>query len=280
MAVQVLLSCYTNNPKLIKQFKQHQTLLIMSRLHNKVAIVTGAAGGMGESIARLFAKEGAQVLATDIQFEKMNAWVQEARKHGLSVECTRHDVTSESEWQKVVENAIHLYGKIDILVNNAGVYQPLETTEATSLERWNQILAINLTSAFLGAKAALPHLKKSGKSAIVNISSIAGMVGGNGAAYSASKAAMRLLTKDQAIEFASFNIRVNSIHPGGVLTPMTEHLFPADPLERSAMMKAMCPLGRIGEAIEIAYGALYLASDESSYVTGEELVIDGGMTAR
>jgi NAD(P)-dependent dehydrogenase (short-subunit alcohol dehydrogenase family) len=252
----------------------------MSRLHNKVAIVTGAAGGMGESIARLFAKEGASVLATDIQFEKMNAWVQEARTHKLSIECIRHDVTSESDWQKVVEKAVQLYGKIDILVNNAGVYQPMETTELTSLQRWNQILAINLTSAFLGAKAALPYLKASGKGSIVNISSIAGLVGGNGAAYSSSKAGMLLLTKDQAVEFAQFNIRVNSIHPGGVLTPMTEHILPADALERSAMMKAMCPLGRIGEAIEIAYGALFLASDESSYITGSELVIDGGMTAR
>lgn len=252
----------------------------MNRLNNKVAIVTGGAGGMGESIARLFAEEGARVLATDIQFEKMNAWVQEARKHKLLIECIRHDVNSESDWQKVVEKTLELYGKIDILVNNAGVYQPMETTEATSLERWNRIIAINATSAFLGAKAALPHLKKSGKGAIVNVSSIAGMVGGNGAAYSASKAAMRLLTKDQAVEFASFNIRVNSIHPGGMLTPMTEHILPADPLERSAMMKAMCPLGRIGEAVEIAYGALFLASDEASYVTGSELVIDGGMIAR
>lgn len=252
----------------------------MSRLHNKVAIVTGAAGGMGESIARLFAKEGGLVLATDIQFEKMNAWVQEARKHSLSVECIRHDVTSASDWQKVVEKALHLYGKIDILINNAGVYQPMETTEATSLERWNQILAINLTSAFLGAKAVLPHLKESGSGSIVNISSIAGLVGGNGAAYSSSKAGMLLLTKDQAVEFAPFNIRVNSIHPGGVLTPMTEHILPADSAARDAMMKAMCPLGRIGEAIEIAYGALFLASDESSYMTGAELVIDGGLTAR
>ncbi len=252
----------------------------MSRLHNKVAIVTGAAGGMGEAIARLFAKEGALVLATDIQFDKMNAWVQESRQHSLAIECIRHDVTSEADWQKVVEKALHLYGKIDILINNAGVYQPMETTEATSLERWNQILTINLTSAFLGAKAVLPHLKKSGHGAIVNISSIAGLVGGNGAAYSASKAAMRLLTKDQAIEFAPFNIRVNSIHPGGVLTPMTEHLFPTDPAELKAMMQNMCPLGRIGEAIEIAYGALFLASNESSYVTGSELVIDGGLTAR
>lgn len=252
----------------------------MSRLHNKVAIVTGAAGGIGEAIARLFAKEGGLVLATDIQFEKMNAWVQEARRHSLPIECMRHDVTSESDWQKVVEKALHLYGSLDILVNNAGVYRPMETTEATPVERWNEIIAVNLTSAFWGAKAVLPHLKQAGKGAIVNISSVAGMVGGNGAPYSASKAGMRFLTKDQAIEFAPFNIRVNSIHPGGVRTPMLEPLLPADPIILEDMMKAMCPLGRIGEAIEIAHGALFLVSDEASYITGSELVIDGGLTAR
>jgi NAD(P)-dependent dehydrogenase (short-subunit alcohol dehydrogenase family) len=252
----------------------------MNRLPNKVAIVTGAAGGMGEAIARLFAEEGASVLATDIQLDKMNAWVQEARGKGLEIECIRHDVTSEADWQEVVDAALRLFGKIDILVNNAGVYMPMETTEATSPGRWNQILTINVTSAFLGAKAALPYLKQSGKGAIVNNASIAAMVGGNGAAYSASKAAMRVLTKDQAVEFAPFNIRVNSVHPGGVLTPMTEHILPPDPQQREAMMKAMCPLGRIGTALEIAYGVLFLASDEASYVTGTELVIDGGMIAR
>jgi NAD(P)-dependent dehydrogenase (short-subunit alcohol dehydrogenase family) len=180
----------------------------------------------------------------------------------------------------VVDQAVQSYGRIDILINNAGVYLPLETTEATSLERWNRLLAINLTSAFLGAKSALPQLKKSGKGAIVNISSIAGIVGGNGAPYSASKAGVRLLTKDQAVEFAPYHIRVNSIHPGGVMTPMTENLMPPDPAAREAMMAAMCPLARMGEAIEIAYGALFLASDEASYITGAELVIDGGLTAR
>ncbi len=250
----------------------------MNRLQNKVAIVTGAAGGMGAAIARLFTQEGAAVLATDIQFDKLDAWVKNANLPKLA--CIQHDVQSAANWQQVVDKAVELFGKIDILVNNAGVYQPMETTEATTLERWNQVLSINVTSAFLGAKSALPHLKKSGKAAIVNIASIAGMVGGNGAAYSSSKGAMRLITKDQAVEFAPFNIRVNSIHPGGVLTPMTEHLFPADEAQRSAMLAAMCPLGRIGTAEEIAYGALYLASDESSYVTGSELVIDGGMIAR
>lgn len=252
--------------------------MTMNRLQNKVAIVTGAAGGMGEAIARLFAKEGARVLATDVQFEKMNAWV--LANENPAIACIRHDVQSADDWQTVVDKALELFGQIDILINNAGIYQPLETTEATTPERWNQMLAINLTSAFLGAKTALPYLKQSGKGAIVHISSIAGLVGGNGAAYSASKAGMRLLSKDQAVEFAPFNIRVNSIHPGGVWTPMTEHIMPADAAQRDAMMAMMCPLGRIGTAAEIAYGALYLASDESSYVTGAELVIDGGLTAR
>lgn len=253
----------------------------MNRLQNKVALITGAAGGMGEAMARLFAQEGARVLATDIQVEKMNAWVSsEVQKTGAAIACVQHDVASEADWQKVVQQAIDLYGRLDILVNNAGVYLPMETTEATTLDRWNQILAINLNSAFLGAKAALPYLKQAGKGAIVNISSIAGMVGGNGAPYSASKAGMRLLTKDQAVEFAPFNIRVNSIHPGGVMTPMVKNILPQDTATLDAMMKGMCPLGRIGEAVEIAYGALFLASDEASYVTGSELVIDGGMTAR
>ncbi|MDX1911364.1 MAG: glucose 1-dehydrogenase [Saprospiraceae bacterium] len=253
----------------------------MNRLQNKVALITGAAGGMGEAMARLFAQEGARVLATDIQVEKMNAWVSsEVQKTGAAIACVQHDVASEADWQKVVQQAIDLYGRLDILVNNAGVYLPMETTEATTLDRWNQILAINLNSAFLGAKAALPYLKQAGKGAIVNISSIAGMVGGNGAPYSASKAGMRLLTKDQAVEFAPFNVRVNSIHPGGVMTPMVKNILPQDTATLDAMMKGMCPLGRIGEAVEIAYGALFLASDEASYVTGSELVIDGGMTAR
>jgi NAD(P)-dependent dehydrogenase (short-subunit alcohol dehydrogenase family) len=252
----------------------------MNRLQHKVAIVTGAAGGLGESIARLFVQEGGKVLATDIQFDKLSTWVQQERENGATIECLQHDVTSESDWQKVVEKAIECYGKIDILVNNAGIYKPLETTETTGLDRWNQIIGINLTSAFLGAKAVLKYLKHSGAGSIVNISSIAGIVGGNGAAYSASKAGMRLLTKDQAIEFAPFNIRVNSIHPGGILTPMTESILPQDVALRADMMKAMCPLGRIGDPVEIARGALFLASDEASYVTGAALVMDGGLSAR
>lgn len=252
----------------------------MNRLEQKVAIVTGAAGGMGAAIARLFAEEGAKVVATDVQVEKLTNWVNLAHSEGLAISALEHDVVSEADWARIVNFAVTVYGGLDILVNNAGIYRPMETTEATSLAQWQQVIDTNLTSAFIGAKAALPHLKRSGKGAIVHISSIAGLVGGNGAAYSASKAGMRLLSKDQAVEFAPFNIRVNSIHPGGVLTPMTEGILAMDPAALDAMMKAMCPLGRIGQATEIAYGALYLASDEASYVTGSELVIDGGLAAR
>lgn len=252
----------------------------MKRLQQKVAIVTGAAGGMGAAIARLFAEEGAKVVATDVQVEKLTNWVNHAHSEGLAISALEHDVVSETDWARVVDFAATLYGGVDILVNNAGIYRPMETTEASSLEQWHQVIDTNLTSAFVGVKAALPYLKRSGKGSIVHISSIAGLVGGNGAAYSASKAGMRLLSKDQAVEFAPHNIRVNSIHPGGVLTPMTEGLLAMDPAALDAMMKAMCPLGRIGQAMEIAYGALFLASDESSYITGSELVIDGGLAAR
>ncbi len=250
----------------------------MNRLTNKVAIVTGAAGGMGKDIALLFAREGAKVMATDVQEDKLKAWVEATQGEGLSITYAMHDVTSESDWQKVIDSTIGLYGKLDILINNAGVYPPGATTENTTKEAWEKIIAINLTGPFIGSKLCLPHLKKAGSGSIVNISSIAGIVGGNGPAYSASKAGLGLLTKDQAVEFARYNVRVNSIHPGGVLTPMTEFLSSTEGSED--LMKNMCALGRIGQVSEISYGALYLASDESSYTTGAALVIDGGLVIR
>ena len=250
----------------------------MKRLKDKVAIVTGAAGGIGEAIAKLFAAEGAKILATDVQHNKLKLWVSEAKNNGADIEYAEHDVTSRMDWEVVISKAIFIYGQVDILINNAGIYYPGITTENITVETWDKIIAINLTGAFNGTQLVLPHMRKAGGGSIVNISSIAGLVGGNGPAYTASKGALRLLTKDNAVEFAKDNIRVNSIHPGGVLTPMTEFLVADD--QSDDLIKNMCPIGRIGTAKEIAYGALYLASDESSYVTGAELVIDGGLTAR
>ncbi len=250
----------------------------MKRLQNKVAIITGAAGGMGAAEAKLFAEHGAKVMATDIQGEKLASWVADAMKSGLSIDYCKHDVTSAEDWQRVVDKTLAAFGRVDILINNAGIYPGYSTTEQTSKELWDKVIAINLTGPFLGAKACIPYMKKNGAGSIVNISSIAGLVGGNGPAYTASKGGLRLLTKDMAVELAPFKIRVNSIHPGGVLTPMTEDMVSTD--AGKEMMKAMCPLGRIGNAMEIAYGALYLASDESTYTTGAELVIDGGLVAR
>ncbi|WP_439556551.1 SDR family NAD(P)-dependent oxidoreductase [Dyadobacter sp.] len=218
------------------------------------------------------------MLATDIQEDKLRTWVSGAQNEGAAIEWEKHDVASETDWHIVVDKAINLYGKVDILINNAGIYPVGASTESTSVNEWEKVLAINVTSSFIGTKLCAPSMKSCGGGSVVNISSIAGIVGGNGPAYSASKAAQRLLTKDQAVELAKYNIRVNSIHPGGVLTPMTDFMVSLEASEE--ILKNMCPLGRIGNVMEIAYGALYLASDESSYTTGTELIIDGGVTAR
>ena len=250
----------------------------MNRLKDKVAIITGGAGGMGKSEAILFAQQGAKVLVTDNQFEKMDTWVQEAKKENLTIECITHDVTSEVDWKKVADKAVELYGKIDILINNAGVYPPGVGCENTDKALWDKVIAINLTGPFLGVKTVIPYMKKNKQGTIVNVSSIAGIVGGNGSAYTASKGGLRLLTKDMAIEFAKDNIRVNSLHPGGVLTPMTEDLINVSGMKE--MIKSMSPQGRMAEPIELAYAALFLASPESSFMTGAELIVDGGATAK
>lgn len=250
----------------------------MNRLNNKSVIITGAAGGMGKSEAILFAQEGARVLATDNNFDLLDEWVKKARAEGLSIESARHDVTSAADWKRVVEHCEKSFLKIDILVNNAGVYPMGKTTENTSETEWRELLDINLTGPFLGCKAVLPYLRKSGGGSIVNVSSIAGIVGGNGPAYSSGKAGLRLLTKDMAVEFAKYNIRVNALLPGGVLTPMTEGAMKMPGMD--TVIKTINPQGRMADPIELAYGALFLASDESSFMTGADLVIDGGMVAK
>ncbi len=250
----------------------------MKRLSDKVAIITGAAGGMGAAEAKLFAKEGAKVLATDSNEDKLKTWVIAAKAEGLDIEYMKHNVTSESDWAKVADKAMRLFGRIDILVNNAGIYPGFIDCENTPIELWGNVLAINLTGPFIGCKTCIPYLRMSGGGSIINVASIAGVVGGNGAAYSSSKGGLVLFSKDLAVNLAKDKIRVNTICPGGVLTPMTEGMMKTQGMED--MIKQMSPQGRMAEPMEIATGALFLASDESSFMTGADLVMDGGLVAR
>lgn len=251
----------------------------MKRLQNKVCIITGAAGGIGAATAKIFAKEGAKVLITDIQEDKLKAVVDEVLLQSGVITYMIQDVSTEEGWKTVTEKAIELYGDINVLVNNAGISgNIISTFEERTIEEFNKIIAINLLSQFLGTKAVVPYMKKNKSGSIVNISSIGGIIGSaNATAYTASKGGTRSYTKGAAAELAPFNIRVNSVHPGYVATPMTKDLPDADEFERIAV--SATPLGREGTPEEIAYGILYLASDESSFTTGIELVIDGGAIA-
>lgn len=254
----------------------------MKRLNNKVAIITGAAGGIGKATAQLFAMEGAKVLATDNQKDKLENWVksfnEENAKHNIKIDYMEHDVTSEKQWEEVVQKALNLHGQINILVNDAGIFPLFSKLEETTQKIWEKVIGVNLTGPFLGAKAVIPNMRKVNGGAIVNISSIAGMEGGAGVAYSSSKGGLRLLSKDLAVECGKDNIRINSIMPGAIETPMTEDLIKEKETRKN--FEAMAPLGRIGKAEEIAYGVLFLASDEASFVTGADLVIDGGCIAK
>lgn len=250
----------------------------MKRLSEKVAIITGAAGGMGAVEAKLFASEGAKVIATDSNEEKLKSWVIAAKAEGLAIEYMKHNVTSESDWKKVADKAIQLFGRLDILVNNAGIYPGYVDCENTSIELWGKVLSINLTGPFIGCKICIPYMRMSGGGSIVNVASIAGIVGGNGAAYSSSKGGLVLFGKDLAVSLAKDKIRVNTICPGGVLTPMTEAFMNGPDMEQ--MIKLMSPQGRMANPMEIATGALFLASDESTFMTGTEFIMDGGLVAR
>ncbi|UVI33835.1 SDR family NAD(P)-dependent oxidoreductase [Paenibacillus spongiae] len=250
----------------------------MMRLTDKVAIITGAAGGMGKADAILFAKEGAKVVITDLQEEKLQETVQEIVRSGGEAVGFTHNVTSEEDWIRIVDETIARFGKIDILVNNAGVSNATPMLDMT-VEQWDKTMAINVTGTFLGQKHVIPHMIKNGGGSIVNISSIAGLTGGSGAgAYTASKGAVRLLTKATAIDFAKHNIRVNSVHPGYIKTPMSIELMADEKMKQWFLSQS--PLPRLGEAEDIANGVLFLASDESSYITGIELPIDGGYYAK
>jgi 3(or 17)beta-hydroxysteroid dehydrogenase len=263
----------------------------MDRVKGKVAIITGAGGSLGGAQARLLAKEGAKVVVTDINEKGGEKVVEEIRKEGGEAIFIKHDVTSESEWSNVIQKTLAEFGKLDILVNNAGV-MIRKSIEDTSLEEWQWIMRVNADGVFLGTKHAIGAMKKSGGGSIINISSFAGIVATTDtSSYNASKAAVRLFTKAAALECSKscydYNIRVNSVHPGLVLTPMVdaeireEAKTTGQPYEAVRKIREdWHPIGHLGEPDDIAYGVLYLASDESKFATGTELAIDGGFTAR
>ena len=248
------------------------------RLENKVALISGGARGMGAVEAKLFTTEGAKVVIGDVLEEdgrRTEAEINEAGGECLSVPL---DVTNEVAWQDAVQAAVRRFGKLDILVNNAGIYRT-ERVEEVSEELWDLVMGINAKGVFLGTKHAIPEMRNAGGGSIVNISSVAGLVGDHiSAAYASSKGAVRLLTKSTAIQYAKEGIRCNSVHPGTIETPMTADML-VDPQYRQDRMERT-PLQRLGTAQDVAYGVLYLASDESSFVNGSELVIDGGRIAQ
>lgn len=246
------------------------------RLKNKVAIITGAASGMGASMVELFAKEGASVVATDIQEEKLAAVVARVKQGGANAIAIQHDVSDRATWfKKVIPAAIDAFGKIDILINNAGISLPVPFEEQDEAD-WSRAYHINLDSIMLGMQAVLPYMEKEGGS-IVNVSSIAALTGMAGpGAYTASKGGVSALTRAAAVDFGKHKIRVNAINPGYIMTPMSEaHLSDQAAQE---YFRNIIPLKHLGTAEDIANVALFLASDESAYITGINLPVDGGTT--
>lgn len=234
---------------------------------------------MGAVEARLFAKEGAKVVLGDILEAQGRNVEAEIKAAGGEAVFVRLDVSNEADWQQAVATAVARFGKLDILVNNAGVSGRGRVEEVT-LEEWNRVMDVNSTGVFLGTKTVIPAMRQAGGGSIINISSQLGLVGTDNSSpqYQASKGSVRLLTKATASQYAREGIRVNSVHPGPIETPMTEARR-ADP-EQFQLLLSRIPLGRYGKPEDVAYGVLYLASDESAFVTGSELVIDGGWTAQ
>ena len=247
----------------------------MGRLDSKVALISGGSKGQGAAEAKLFAQEGAKVVLADILDDEGKKVEAEINETGGEAMYLHLDVTSEADWAAAVRAAIDSYGKLDILVNNAGILLR-KGVEETSAEEWDRIQDVNSKGVFLGVKAAIPAMREAGGGSIVNISSIAGLRGSTSTAYGASKGLVRLLTKSTAVQYGPEGIRCNSVHPGIIETDMTEEML--DSVGREQWL-ARTPLRIIANAHDVALGVLYLASDESRYVTGSELVIDGGITA-
>jgi NAD(P)-dependent dehydrogenase (short-subunit alcohol dehydrogenase family) len=247
------------------------------RLAGKVALISGAARGLGQREAELFAREGARLVLGDINDAGGSAVVAQIKAAGGEAVYIHLEVTSESDWVAAVAAAEREFGRLDVLINNAGVAQQPGGIEDTSLEEWNRVLSINLTGTFLGIKAAVPAMRRAGGGSIVNTSSVAGLVASKAVAYGAAKGGVRLLTKSIAIQHAKDGIRCNSIHPGSMDTEIARQALPT-PQALADRVKSI-PLGRLVQPEEVAQAVLYMASDESAYMTGSELVIDGGLTA-
>ena len=242
----------------------------MGRLSGKIALVTGGGRGIGRATAELFAAEGAIVIAADRENPA------EPPAHP-SLGFASHDVSSEASWREIVADIVARHGRIDILVNNAGIAGSYASVDSETLDDWNATIAVNQTGVFLGMREVLPHMRASGQGSIVNVSSIWGITAVPGAAaYHATKGAVRMMSKQAAVTYAREGVRVNSIHPGIIATPLVAQ----QAAEISAAVVAATPMGRMGKPEELAAGCLFLASDESSFMTGAELVIDGGYTAQ
>ena len=248
------------------------------RLSGKVALVSGAASGMGQSEALVFGREGAKVAVADVLETEGRQVADKIKAAGGQATFVKLDVTSEAEWEKAVAETVTAFGKLDVLVNNAGISGTFDP-DTLSTSAWDRLMAVNAKGVFLGMKHAIPAMQRAGGGSIINISSISGIVGQVGIhmAYNASKGAVRTMTKSAAVQYAKDGIRVNSVHPG-MLPPMRSSKGSADPAWRDKMIRAV-PLKREGRVEEVAYAVLFLASDEASYITGVELPVDGGFLA-
>ena len=247
------------------------------RLADKIAIVTGAASGMGAATAVLFAREGATVVVADVLADDGGRVVARIKQAGGNAQFQPLDVSSETDWERAVAATLAAHGRIDVLINNAGIAG--SDPDLLSKAVWDRIMPINTTGCFLGMRTVIPAMQKAKRGAIVNISSISGISGQTFVHmdYNASKAAVRVMTKSAAVQFAKDGIRVNSVHPG-LMPAMRTSKLTADPTVRAKMLESV-PMGRAGEVDEVAYANLFLASDEASYIPGTELVVDGGYLA-
>jgi NAD(P)-dependent dehydrogenase (short-subunit alcohol dehydrogenase family) len=256
----------------------------MDRLKGKAVIVTGGAVGIGRACVERMAEEGARVAIFDVLEDEGRVLADALTAGGHDVVFWSVDVADEEEMKAAIDAAAARFGRLDVMVNNAGISGAPKPTDQVTEAEWDRVQGVNVKGVFFGTKHAIPHLRAAGGGSIVNLSSIAGLVGvGGTSAYHASKGAVRLMTKNDAVTYAAEGIRVNSIHPGYIWTPMVENHFRAtsDDIEAAkAAAGAVHPLGHMGEPDDIAWAVVYLASDESKFVTGTELVVDGGYTAR